>query len=123
MATSFPTQHQQQAAAYEQYVRANWNNLSAYEQEQARAFLQARYNQFYATEAGKTAAGWTLALGYIFCAIALILFPIVFAPAAFGLGHYNSKHGKPSEGKTLKISSIACGLIGMFLGVIVFASL
>ena len=123
MATGFPTQQQQHAAAYEQYVRTNWNSLSAFEQEEARVYLQAKYNQFYANEAGKTAAGWTLALGYLFCAIALIFIPIVFAPAAFGLGHYNAKYGKPSEGKTLKTASIACGLIGMVLGVIVFTSM
>jgi hypothetical protein len=122
MATSFPTQQQQQAAAYEQYVRANWHNLSAYEQEEARAYLQAKY-QYAQANTGATAAGWTLALGYICCALALVFFPIVFAPAAFGLGHYNAKHGKPNEGKTLKSASIVCGIIGMILGVIVWTSM
>lgn len=122
MATSFPTQQQQHAAAYEQYVRANWNNLSAYEQEEARAYLQAKYQQIQAGEAVRTAPGWTVPVGYICCALALLFFPIIFAPAGFGLGIYNSTKGRGGHGAAQMVLSFVCGIIGFILGVIVWAS-
>lgn len=120
MATSFPTQQQQQAAAYEQYVRANWNTLTVQEQEQARSYFQMAYAQ---VQPVKMAPGWTFALGWFCCIIALVFFPIIFAPAAFGLGHYNAKNGRPNEGKTLKTASVVCGVIGMILGAIIWTSM
>jgi hypothetical protein len=122
MATSYPTQ-QQPMSSYEEYVRANWYNLSAYEQEQARAYFQAKQLLTPAYAPVKTAPGWTIGLGYVCCVIALIFFPIVFGPAGFGLGLYNKKHGRASQGTTLMVASAICGIIGMILGVIVWASM
>jgi hypothetical protein len=122
MATSFPTQ-QEQSATYEQYVRANWHNLSAFEQEQARAFFQAKYPQYQTGASTKTAPGWTVPLGYICCAIAILFIPILFAPAGFGLGVYNSRHGESGHGTAQKVLAVVCGIVGMILGAIVWASM
>jgi hypothetical protein len=122
MATSFPTQQQQQAAAYEQYVRANWNTLSPYEQEEARAYLQAKYQWVQAGQTALAAPGWTVPAGYVCCALALVFLPIVFAPAGFGLGIYNATKGRGGHGAAQMVLSFFCGIVGFILGVIVWAS-
>lgn len=121
MATGYPTQ--QQSTAYEQYVRANWNNLSPFEQEQARAYFQAAYPQFHLGTQTKKAAGWTVPVGYVCCALAIVIAPILFAPAGFGLGIYNSKHGQSGHGTAQMVLAIVCGIIGFILGMIVWASM
>ncbi|HKG24445.1 MAG TPA: hypothetical protein VKB09_02305 [Thermomicrobiales bacterium] len=121
MATGFPTQ-QEQSAAYEQYVRANWHSLSAFEQEQARAFVQARYPQFQTAASTKMAPRWMVPLGYVCCAIAILFIPIPFAPAGFGLGIYNAKHGQSGHGTAQMVLSVVCGMIGFILGMIVWAA-
>jgi hypothetical protein len=120
MSTSYPTQ--QQRAAYEQYVRANWHTLSPTEQEQARAYFQAYGHTAPLNPAAKTGGGWAVPVGYVCCVLALAILPIIFAPAGFGLGVYNKSHGRADHGKIQMILSIVCGAIGMILGVIVWTS-
>jgi hypothetical protein len=120
MSTSYPTQ--QQRAAYEQYVRANWHTLSPNEQEQARAYFQAASAMGYANAPATSAPGWTIALGYVCCVLALAIVPILFAPAGFGLGLYNKSKGSADHGKIQMVLAVVCGAIGMVLGAIVWAS-
>lgn len=119
MSTSYPTQ--QQRAAYEQYVRTNWHNLSPNEQEQARAYFQAAQAMGFGAAPARSAPGWSLVLGYVCCVLALVIAPILFGPAGFGLGAYNKSKGSVDHGKVQMVLAAVCGAVGMALGAIVWS--
>jgi hypothetical protein len=110
------------ATAYEQYLRANWDRLTPYEQEEARAYLQSKFQYVQNGAVAHSAPGWTVPVGYVCCALALVILPIIFTPAGFGLGIYNASKGRTGHGVAQVILSIVCGLIGAILGVIVWTS-
>lgn len=109
-------------AAYEQHLRANWDNLSPFEQEEARAYLQSKYHSASIVAAKNDAPGWTIPAGYVFCVVSILFLPVVFAPAAFGIGIYNAVKGRVGHGIAQIILSIMCGLVGMILGVLIWAA-
>ena len=110
----------QAAAFYEQHLRQNWNSLSPYEQEEARAYLQSKFNGYAAPRARDIAPTWTIFVGYLCCVLALGIAPILLAPAGFGFGIYNAAKGRPAHGFAQIVLSIICGITGMILGVIVW---
>jgi hypothetical protein len=67
--------------------------------------------------------GWAIALGYVCCVLAIVILPILFAPAGFGLGVYNKSHGSADHGKIQMVLAVVCGVVGMILGAIVWASM
>ena len=122
MSTSYsPTQ--QNASAYEHYLRTNWDSLSPYEQEEARAYLHSKFQSAPVGATVSTALGWTVRAGYVCCALALLFFPIVFGPAGFGLGIYNAAKGRAGHGTAQIVLSFFCSVIGFILGMIVWAAI
>jgi hypothetical protein len=114
-------QQTQDAWAYEQYIRDNWDRLTPYQQEEARAYLYSRF-QGPATTAQAAAKGWPVPVGYVCAALSILFFPIILAPAALGCGIYNSKKGRSGHGLAQIILSIVCGLTGMVLGALYWMS-
>lgn len=111
--------------AYEHYIRENWERLSPFEQEQARAYM---HSKFLAASAGvpqfqaqSSAPDWTVPAGYICAGISMFLFPIIFAPAALGLGIYNGTKGRAGHATAQIILAIVCGMIGFILGALIWA--
>jgi hypothetical protein len=107
------------AWAYERYIRENWDRLTPYQQEEARAYLQAKFQR--PTPAAATAAGWPVPLGYVCAFVAILFVPIILAPFAFGCGVYNASKGRTGHGVAQIILSIVCGLLGFALGALVWA--
>jgi hypothetical protein len=60
-----------------------------------------------------------LAVGGVFCAIALIFLPIVFAPLAFLLGVIVALKYDSQNGIILIAASLVCGFIGVAFGFLV----
>ena len=116
------SEHDRVAAAYEQHLRERWETLSPYEQEEARAYMQAKFTRSISPVAVDEAPGWTVPVGYASAFIALLFVPVLFGPLAFGLGIYNTSKGRNGHGIAQIILSIICTLIGMILGVLVWMS-
>ncbi|MFL5759580.1 MAG: hypothetical protein ACJ789_07575 [Thermomicrobiales bacterium] len=112
-------QHASDAWAYEQYIRDNWDRLTPYQQEEARAYLNSKF-QAPATHAQPAAKGWPVQVGYICAVMAVLILPIIFAPAAVGCGIYNVKKGRSNHGTAQIALGIACGILGMVIGALYF---
>jgi len=114
------------AAAYERHISDNWDSLSPFEQEQARSYLQAKFqamqnpqsaqsrNQqpnylnsspMYGTYGGYAPAqreqggGWAVPVGYIGL--------LIFTPLAFICGIYNLTKGRSGHGIAQIVLSVA----------------
>jgi hypothetical protein len=103
------------ARIYEQYIRDNWDRLTPYQQEEARAYLYSRFQQ-PAAKAESPPKGWPVPVGYVCAAVSILFLPIIFAPAALGCGIYNLKKGRSNHGTAQISLAIACGILGMVLG-------
>ena len=60
-----------------------------------------------------------LATGALFCAISLVLLPIVFAPLALLLGVVVALKYDTKNGIILMVAAVICGFIGAAVGVLV----
>jgi hypothetical protein len=107
------------ARIYEQYIRDNWDRLTPYQQEEARAYLYSRFQQ--PTAAAKPAKGWPVPVGYVCAMLSVLILPIVLGPAAIGCGIYNVKHGRSNHGTAQISLGIACGILGMVLGALIMS--
>jgi hypothetical protein len=118
------SQQAQGAWAYEQYIRDHWDQLTPFQQEEARAYLSAKFQSTpAATGSTSTANGWTVPVGYVSAAISILFLPPLFALIALGCGIYNVSKGRSSHGVAQIVLAIACGLVGMALGVIYWSSM
>ena len=117
----------QQAApdvlAYERYVRENWDRLTPFQQEEARAYLQARFQGAAPVAREKPAAGWPVPVGYAAAILSILILPIVLAPFAFGCGVYNASKGRSGHGTAQIVLSIVCGLLGFVLGALAMSAI
>ena len=116
------SQQAQNAWAYEQYIRDHWDQLTPYQQEEARAYLRSKF-QAPPASASATPKGWPVPVGYVCAAISLLVLPPLFALIALGCGIYNASKGRSGHGMTQIVLSIACGITGMALGVLVMSSM
>jgi hypothetical protein len=121
MATNV-SQQAQQAWAYEQYIRDHWDQLSPFQQEEARAYLRAKF-QGPPASASSTPKGWTVPVGYVCAGISLLFLPPLFALIALGCGIYNASKGRSGHGIAQIILAIGCGIIGMALGMLYWSSM
>jgi hypothetical protein len=116
------SQQAQQAWAYEQYIRDNWDKLTPFQQEEARAYLRSKF-QGPPAAATAPAEGWPVPAGYICAGISILFLPPLFALIALGCGIYNASKGRTGYGIAQIILAIACGISGMILGAIVMTSM
>jgi hypothetical protein len=116
------SQHAQNAWAYEQYIRDNWDKLTPYQQEEAQAYLSAKF-QGSPKPAAASVKGWPVPTGYVCAGISLFFLPPLFALIALGCGIYNATKGRTGHGIAQIILAIACGISGMILGAIVMSSM
>ena len=122
MASAQRTHQDQVAAAYEQHLRDHWHTLSPFEQEQARAYMQAKFQSTMAPTDTNEVPGWTVPTAYVCAFVALLLLPVIFGPVSFGLGVYNTAKGKVGHGVAQIILSIVCTLLGLILGVLAWSA-
>lgn len=109
---TLPSTHSLHAAeTYEHYIKDNWEKLSPFEQEQARAYLHAKITASAAAQWQQQAGrqSWLVPTGYICAGNALLLrltdlpslafFSMIFLGSALVLGILNdrrhSAHGIP----------------------------
>ena len=90
-------------STYEQYLRDNWENLTPFQQEEGRAYLQSKFQSVAAVSAPpetvkKTPPEWTVGAGY-----ACVIFVAI---AGIGFGIYNAATGRVGHGITQIILSI-----------------
>jgi hypothetical protein len=116
------SQQAQNAWAYEQYILDHWDQLTPYQQEEARAYLRSKF-QAPPASAAATPKGWPVPVGYVCAAISLLFVPPLFALIALGCGIYNVSTGRSNHGIAQIVLSIACGITGMVIGALVMSSM
>jgi hypothetical protein len=116
MATTDRFSQSEAAAVYEQHLRSRWDTLTPFEQEEARAYLHAKFLPDPALPSASDGPGWTIPVGYLCAGLSLAFLPILFAPAGFGLGVYNAAKGRAGHGIAQIMLSIVFGIVGMILG-------
>jgi hypothetical protein len=114
---------EQQAAAYEQYLRDNWDRLPVWEQEQAQQYFAWKGANPRALSEPPPMVGratrdeglhWAVKAGY-FCAVAaFLLSPLIFAPFAILLGIYNIARGRYVHG----IAHVFLAVAGTILAIV-----
>jgi hypothetical protein len=118
------SQQAQNAWAYEQYIRDHWDQLTPFQQEEARAYLRAKFQGSPAATSSTTKPNsWTVPVGYVCAGLSILFLPPLFALIALGCGIYNASKGRSGHGVALIVLAVMCGLTGMALGALYWSSM